>query len=137
MIASPRRFPLPWSVEEMDACFVVTDSAGQDMCEARSERIGADGSMKQRRRKPGKPGYWTARSKKLGRRERVFDEDEAFIFLKAAIEREGSLIAFSENYGVDKTYVSHALHGRFPIAGAIIKALGFRKVYIATKKNRR
>src|SRR6516225_8795028 len=92
--------------------------------------------MKQRRRKPGKPGYWTARSKKLGRRERVFDEDEAFIFLKAAIEREGSLIAFSENYGVDKTYVSHALHGRFPIAGAIIKALGFRKVYIATKKNR-
>src|SRR6516162_864343 len=103
----------------------------------RSERIGADGSMKQRRRKPGKPGYWTARSKKLGRRERVFDEDEAFIFLKAAIEREGSLIAFSENYGVDKTYVSHALHGRFPIAGAIIKALGFRKVYIATKKNRR
>jgi hypothetical protein len=24
-----RRFPPPWSVEEMDACFVVTDSAGQ------------------------------------------------------------------------------------------------------------
>jgi len=38
VIASPRRFPLPWSVEEMDACFVVTDSAGQDMCEARSEK---------------------------------------------------------------------------------------------------
>ena len=131
--------PLPAALvcRGISACFVVTDSAGHDMCEARSERIGADGSMKQRRRKPGKPGYWTARSKKLGRRERVFDEDEAFIFLKAAIEREGSLIAFSENYGVDKTYVSHALHGRFPIAGAIIKALGFRKVYIATKKNRR
>jgi hypothetical protein len=25
-----RRFPPPWSVEELDACFVVTDSAGQN-----------------------------------------------------------------------------------------------------------
>ena len=88
------------------------------------------------RRKPGKAGYWTKRSKNLGRRERVFDEDEAFIFLKAAIEREGSLIAFAEHSGVNHTYVSHVLRGRYPIAGAIIKALGLRKVYIATKKNR-
>ena len=33
-----RRFPPPWTVEEMSACFVVTDSAGQDdvfkTCEA-------------------------------------------------------------------------------------------------------
>jgi hypothetical protein len=28
---SPRRFPPPWSVEELDACFVVTDSAGQKL----------------------------------------------------------------------------------------------------------
>jgi len=26
---SPRRFPPPWSVEELDACFIVSDSAGQ------------------------------------------------------------------------------------------------------------
>jgi hypothetical protein len=26
-----RRFPPPWSVEEQDACFVVTDSAGQQL----------------------------------------------------------------------------------------------------------
>jgi hypothetical protein len=26
-----RRFPPPWSVEELDACFVVTDSAGQKL----------------------------------------------------------------------------------------------------------
>jgi hypothetical protein len=26
-----RRFPPPWSVEEFDACFVVTDSAGQKL----------------------------------------------------------------------------------------------------------
>jgi hypothetical protein len=27
----PRRFPPPWSVEELDACFVVKDSAGQKL----------------------------------------------------------------------------------------------------------
>jgi hypothetical protein len=27
-MAQPRRFPPPWSVEELDACFVVIDSAG-------------------------------------------------------------------------------------------------------------
>ena len=26
-----RRFPPPWTVEELDACFVVTDSAGQKL----------------------------------------------------------------------------------------------------------
>ena len=51
--------------------------------------------MKQRR-KPGKPGFWTNRSKKLGRREHVFDEHEIFILLKAAIERDGSFVAFAE-----------------------------------------
>ena len=27
MMAQPRRFPPPWTVEELDACFVVIDSA--------------------------------------------------------------------------------------------------------------
>ena len=26
-----RRFPPPWSVKELDACFIVTDSAGQKL----------------------------------------------------------------------------------------------------------
>ena len=26
-----RRFPLPWSVEQQDVCFIVTDSAGQKL----------------------------------------------------------------------------------------------------------
>jgi hypothetical protein len=26
-----RRFPPPWTVEELDACFVVSDSAGQKL----------------------------------------------------------------------------------------------------------
>jgi hypothetical protein len=27
----PRRFPPPWSVQELDACFIVADSAGQKL----------------------------------------------------------------------------------------------------------
>jgi hypothetical protein len=43
---APRRFPPPWSVEELDACFVVIDSAGQKLAyiyfeeEARAEISG-------------------------------------------------------------------------------------------------
>ncbi|MFY9839763.1 MAG: hypothetical protein WAK55_25480 [Xanthobacteraceae bacterium] len=28
---STRRFPPPWSIEELDACFVVKDSSGQKL----------------------------------------------------------------------------------------------------------
>jgi hypothetical protein len=28
---TPRRFPPPWSVEELQACFLVKDSAGQKL----------------------------------------------------------------------------------------------------------
>ena len=28
---SPRRFPPPWTVEELDACFVVRDNNGQQL----------------------------------------------------------------------------------------------------------
>jgi len=30
-MAQPRRFPPPWTVEELDACFVVIDSAEQKL----------------------------------------------------------------------------------------------------------
>jgi hypothetical protein len=30
-VSSARRFPPPWSVEELDACFIVTDGAGQKL----------------------------------------------------------------------------------------------------------
>jgi hypothetical protein len=28
---SPRRFPPPWTIEELDACFVVSDANGQKL----------------------------------------------------------------------------------------------------------
>jgi hypothetical protein len=30
-MAQPRRFPAPWTVEELDACFIVKDDAGQKL----------------------------------------------------------------------------------------------------------
>jgi hypothetical protein len=30
-VSSARHFPPPWSVEELDACFIVTDGAGQKL----------------------------------------------------------------------------------------------------------
>ena len=31
MVREPRRFPPPWAIEELDAAFVVKDSAGQKL----------------------------------------------------------------------------------------------------------
>jgi hypothetical protein len=31
MANDTRRFPPPWSIDELEACFVVTDSAGQKL----------------------------------------------------------------------------------------------------------
>ena len=31
MPSSPRRFPPPWTIEELDECFIVIDSAGQKL----------------------------------------------------------------------------------------------------------
>ena len=31
VLVTTRRFPLPWSIEELEACFVVIDSAGQKL----------------------------------------------------------------------------------------------------------
>jgi hypothetical protein len=30
-VTSPRRFPPPWTVEELDACFAVHDASGQKL----------------------------------------------------------------------------------------------------------
>lgn len=106
------------------------------MVNREAEEAWADG-VTMGHRKPGKPGYWTKRSEKLGQQERVFDEDEALILLKAAIKREGSSIAFAERYGVNPSYISHVLTGRYPIAHALIKSLGLRKVYVAVTKIQR
>jgi len=79
-----------------------------------------------------KTGHWVGLSKRLGRRARVFDDHDALILLKAALEREGSQAAFADRHGVHRTYISKVLNGRqVSHANAIVKALGLRVVFVA------
>jgi hypothetical protein len=83
--------------------------------------------MKRTRKK--KSGHWTRRSKNLGRRARVFNDKEALILLKAAIESEGSQAAFADRHGIHRTYVSMILNGRHPLTDGLAKTLSLSKVY--------
>jgi transcriptional regulator with XRE-family HTH domain len=80
-----------------------------------------------------KNGYWANLSQKLGRQAHVFDDEDALVLLKAALERDGSQAAFANRVGVHRSYISMVLNGRQDMshANAIVKALGLRKVYVA------
>jgi hypothetical protein len=71
-----------------------------------------------------------AQSRDLGRNAFVFEEDEVIHLVRAAVDREGSQIAFADHYGIDRANVSAVLNGRRRINGSLVKALGLRKVYI-------
>jgi Helix-turn-helix len=79
-----------------------------------------------------KIGYWNNLTHNLGRQAHVFDDDDALILLKAALEREGSQAAFANRVGVHRSYISMVLNGKQDMshANAIVKALGLRKVYV-------
>jgi hypothetical protein len=84
----------------------------------------------------GKSLEWRTDSKRpaiavstdLGRNAFVFDEGEVVHLLRAAVDREGSQVAFADHYGVDRANVSAVLNGRRRINGSLVKALGLRKV---------
>ena len=54
-----------------------------------------------------------------------------FHLLKAAVEHEGSQLAFAKHYGVNRTYLNMVLSGKRPAGSAVAEALGLRKVYAA------
>ena len=65
----------------------------------------------------------------LGSRMLVLDDKEVVLLLKAAIEQEGSITAFANRHGIERSYLSHVLNGKRPVGGPLVKALGLRKVY--------
>jgi hypothetical protein len=67
----------------------------------------------------------------LGFHALVFDEKDVVGLLRAAIEREGSQIAFAKRYGINRAYLNMVLNGKRPVGDAIAEALGLRKVYVA------
>jgi hypothetical protein len=66
----------------------------------------------------------------LGRNVLAFDDDGVVHLLRAAIEREGSQIAFAKHYGINRTYLNMVLSGKRPLGDAITEALGLRKMYV-------
>ena len=70
----------------------------------------------------------------LGRKALVFDDDDVVHLLRAAIEREGSQMAFAKRYGVNRTYLNMVLNGKRHLSGRLVKALGLRKVYVAERE---
>ena len=69
----------------------------------------------------------------LGRRKLVFEEDDVVRLLGAAVEREGSQVAFARRHGVDRAYLNMILNGKRPVSDSIAKAVGLRKAYVAQK----
>jgi glucokinase len=67
----------------------------------------------------------------LGHHALVFNEDDVVRLLRAAVEREGSQVAFAKRHGVDRVLVNMILNGKRHVSRHIAKALGLRKVYVA------
>jgi hypothetical protein len=67
----------------------------------------------------------------LGRHALVFNEDDVVLMLRAAVEHEGSQVAFAKRHGLDRVLVNMILNGKKAVSGSIAKALGLGKVYVA------
>ena len=67
----------------------------------------------------------------LGRHALVFNEDDVVLMLRAAVEHEGSQVAFAKRHGLDRVLINMILNGKRPVSGFVAKALGLRKVYVA------
>jgi DNA-binding phage protein len=65
----------------------------------------------------------------LGSQLLVFNNDEVVQLLKVAVEREGNQGAFARRHGLERTGLNQTLNGKRPVTGAVLKALGLRKVY--------
>jgi hypothetical protein len=65
----------------------------------------------------------------LGREGRILEESDVIQLLKSAIEREGGQGAFARRHIIDRAYLNQMLNRKKPINGAVMKALGLRKVY--------
>jgi DNA-binding phage protein len=73
---------------------------------------------------------WLA-SSNLGSHALIFDDDEVVQLLRAAVEREGSQVAYARRHGLERSQVNQTLTGKRPVSASVVKALGLQKVYTA------
>ena len=72
----------------------------------------------------------------LGSVEFVFRGDDVVQLLKAAIEQEGSQVAFAKHHGINRTYLNMVLSGKRPVGDAVAETLGLHKVYVVNPADR-
>ena len=65
----------------------------------------------------------------------ILDDKAVIELLKAAIEREGSIIAFAERHHLNRTNLTNILNGKRPVSRPLVTALGLRWVYTPEKVN--
>ena len=62
----------------------------------------------------------------------VLDEEEVIELLRAAVDREGSQVAFAKRHSVDRVQVNRLLKSKKTnVTNAIARALKLRKVFIS------
>jgi hypothetical protein len=61
----------------------------------------------------------------------ILDDKDVRLLLRAAIEQEESISAFSRRHGLELSQLNKMLNGRRPVSRVVVKALGLRKVYVA------
>ena len=61
----------------------------------------------------------------------ILDHKDVRLLLRAAIEQEESISAFSRRHGLELSQLNKMLNGRRPVSRVVVKALGLRKVYVA------
>jgi len=59
----------------------------------------------------------------------TFDDGEVLQLLKAAVEREGSQLAYAKRHGLDRANMNQILNGKRRVGPTFLKALGLRIVY--------
>jgi hypothetical protein len=59
----------------------------------------------------------------------IFNQGEVVRLLRAAVEREGSQLAYAKHHGVDRAHLNQILKGRKGVGPSFLKALGLRNVY--------
>jgi hypothetical protein len=71
----------------------------------------------------------TSVSRNIGTYALTFDHDEVVQLLKAAVEREGSQLAYAKRHGLDRSHLNQILNGKKHAGPTFLKALGLRNVY--------
>jgi len=68
-------------------------------------------------------------SSNIGTYALTFNHDEVVRLLKAAVEREGSQLAYAKRHGLDRPHLNQILNGKKHAGPRFLKALGLRNVY--------